>query len=103
MRTFLIAILCCLCGSLAGAQDVLYLKTGESLACQVDALTDNIVNFSLLTNAGTTTSNSILKRAKPPFFRNVAKRPKPSSKAGGSFICLTFIVRDPAPLPTGIP
>jgi hypothetical protein len=53
MRTFLIAILCCLCGSLAGAQDVLYLKTGESLACQVDALTDNIVNFSLLTNAGT--------------------------------------------------
>lgn len=36
-----------------GAQDVIYLKTGESLACRIDALTDNIVNFSLLSNAGT--------------------------------------------------
>ena len=27
------------------SQDVIYLKTGESLACQVDDLTDNIVNF----------------------------------------------------------
>jgi hypothetical protein len=35
------------------AQDIIYLKTGESLACRVDALTDNIVNFSLLSNAGT--------------------------------------------------
>jgi tetratricopeptide (TPR) repeat protein len=35
------------------AQDVIYLKTGESLACRVDDLTDNIVNFSLLSNAGT--------------------------------------------------
>ncbi len=35
------------------SQDVIYLKTGESLACQVDDLTDNIVNFSLLPSAGT--------------------------------------------------
>jgi tetratricopeptide (TPR) repeat protein len=35
------------------AQDIIYLKTGESLACRVDALTDNIVNFTLLSNAGT--------------------------------------------------
>jgi len=35
------------------AQDVIYLKTGESLACRVDDLTDNIVNFSLLSAPGT--------------------------------------------------
>lgn len=35
------------------AQDIIYLKTGESLACRVDDLTDNIVNFSLLSKAGT--------------------------------------------------
>ena len=35
------------------AQDVIFLKTGESLACRVDDLTDKIVNLSLLSNAGT--------------------------------------------------
>ena len=35
------------------AQDIIYLKTGEALACRVDDLTDNIVNFSLLSDPGT--------------------------------------------------
>lgn len=35
------------------AQDIIYLKTGESIACRVDALTDKIVNFSLLSDPGT--------------------------------------------------
>jgi len=34
-------------------QDVIYLKTGESVACRLDALTDKIVSFSLLSRAGT--------------------------------------------------
>lgn len=47
-------MLCLLAGAeqLAG-QDVIYLKTGESLACRLDALTDNIVSFTLLSKAGT--------------------------------------------------
>ena len=35
-----------------GAQDVIFLKTGESLPCRVDDITDKIINFSLLPIAG---------------------------------------------------
>lgn len=35
------------------AQDILYLKNGESIACRVDDLTDTIVNFSLPPPPGT--------------------------------------------------
>lgn len=51
-RAFLICLFS-LIGFPVMAQDVIYLKTGESLACRVDDLTNNIVNFSLISNAGT--------------------------------------------------
>jgi len=34
------------------AQDVIVLKTGENIACQIDDLTDKIVNFTLSTGSG---------------------------------------------------
>jgi hypothetical protein len=53
MRASFLLTFCCLGGIFARAQDVIYLKSGESIACQIEGLTDKIVNFSLLSNAGT--------------------------------------------------
>ncbi len=39
-------------GGAADAQDVIFLKNGESAACEIEALTDNIVTFSLVSERG---------------------------------------------------
>lgn len=53
---FLLAVLAVLAtGATLAAQDpfdVVHLETGESVPCRVEALTDNIVTFSLLTSGG---------------------------------------------------
>lgn len=41
-----------LAASIAGAEDVIYLKTGESAVCRIDAITPKITNFTLLTDPG---------------------------------------------------
>lgn len=44
--------LCLLVASLAKGEDVIYLKTGESAVCRIDAITPKITNFTLLTDPG---------------------------------------------------
>jgi|GEM_PF-4307658 len=41
-----------LLASFAAAEDVIYLKTGESALCRIDAITPKITNFTLLSDPG---------------------------------------------------
>lgn len=50
---FFVTTLCCLIfGFLSRAEDVIYLKTGESALCRIDAITPKITNFTLLSDPG---------------------------------------------------
>jgi len=47
-----IAVLLALLATPARARDVVHLKSGESTPCEIEAVTDNIITFSLLTGGG---------------------------------------------------
>lgn len=52
MKFLTVFSLLLLCSQFVFCQDVIYLKTGESAVCRIDAITDNIVNFTLLSDPG---------------------------------------------------
>ena len=56
-RAMLVAVVA-LSGSLA-AQDVVVLKSGESLSCRIEAITDNLVNIALPGVAGGTATRTL--------------------------------------------
>ncbi len=52
MKVLTTTFLCLLLASYANAEDVIYLKTGESAVCRIDAITPKITNFTLLSDPG---------------------------------------------------
>ena len=52
MRLSPIILLSFSVASIATGEDVIYLKTGESAICRIDAITPKITNFTLLTDPG---------------------------------------------------
>ncbi|MDF1739692.1 MAG: hypothetical protein P1U86_11070 [Verrucomicrobiales bacterium] len=52
MKTLTTTFLSLLLASQANAEDVIYLKTGESAVCRIDAITPKITNFTLLSDPG---------------------------------------------------
>lgn len=52
MRAFGSILFCLHIASFAGAEDAIYLKTGELAVCRIDAITPKITNFTLLSDPG---------------------------------------------------
>lgn len=52
MKPLTVILLCSFVVTVAGADDVIYLKTGESTVCRIDAITPKITNFTLLSDPG---------------------------------------------------